>query len=185
MGGFDKCYIDWLCSFVYDRKNSSKSYDLLFEKLSNTEFVWSLMFDKNRAADGLKMRERFMEEIYWPDGVCIATSDQSPSLLEVLVSLSLRCEDFIMSDDSVGNRTGQWFWGMIVNLGLGGMHDKYYDEDYVDFVINRFLNREYDPDGKGGLFYIPNRKEDVRDVEIWYQLNWYLSDILEQEGEGL
>ena len=43
-----------------------------------------------------------------------------------------------------------------------------------DDVIKRFLDRDYEPNGKGGLFTIKNCRQDLRKVEIWYQLCWYL-----------
>ena len=43
------------------------------------------------------------------------------------------------------------------------------------------MNREYDSDGKGGLFTVKQSKYDMRTVEIWWQMNWYLDSILEQE----
>ena len=39
------------------------------------------------------------------------------------------------------------------------------------------LNRDYGRDGKGGLFTIEHCRYDMRDIEIWYQANWYLDNI--------
>ena len=79
-----------------------------------------------------------------------------------------------MDDPEIGDRTTQWFWGMISNLGLSGMYDGNFDLVMVKWNINRFLNREYSPDGKGGLFTVRDCEYDLRDVEIWTQLCWYL-----------
>ena len=98
------------------------------------------------------------------------------SVFEMMVALAQRCES-VMDDPKIGDRTGQWFWGMIASLGLNGMSDNHYDEKYVNDVVNRFLDREYEPNGKGGLFTIRNCEHDLRDVEIWYQLCWYLDTI--------
>ena len=57
------------------------------------------------------------------------------------------------------------------------MTDDRYDEGYALEKIYIFLNREYEPNGKGGLFFIRNCKEDLRNVEIWAQLCWYLDTI--------
>ena len=95
----------------------------------------------------------------------------------MIAGLALRCEENIMDDPQYGDRTGQWFWGMISNLGLGSMTDDRYDRAYVDFVIDRFLNREYEPNGRGGLFTVEKSKKDLRRVEIWYQMCWYLDSI--------
>ena len=82
-----------------------------------------------------------------------------------------------MDDPKFGNRTGQWFWEMITNLGLGSMTDNHYDRDYVDKVIDRFLNRKYERDGRGGLFTVRNCDKDLRKVEIFFQLCYYLDTI--------
>ena len=58
------------------------------------------------------------------------------------------------------------------------MTDSKFDRDFVDDVIARFLNREYEPDGKGGLFTVKNCSNDMRKVEIWSQLSWYLGSIM-------
>ena len=99
-------------------------------------------------------------------------------MLEMMIALALRCEEEIMDDPEIGNRTAQWFWLMITNLGLNGMSDDAYDRQLVTDVLNRFIDGEYEPDGRGGLFWLRKCKEDLRDVEIWCQLMWYLNTIV-------
>jgi hypothetical protein len=99
------------------------------------------------------------------------------SVLEMMVAIAIYCEEHVMDDPDYGDRTGQWFWGMISNLGLGAMHDENFDRRDVENKITRFLDRQYDPDGKGGLFRIRNCEHDLRKVEIFYQLCWYLNSI--------
>ena len=79
-----------------------------------------------------------------------------------------------MDNPTFGDRTGQWFWDMVRNLGLMNMTDDRFDEGHVRKVIDIFLDRKYEPDGKGGLFKIRHCRRDLREVEIWCQLNWYL-----------
>ena len=67
---------------------------------------------------------------------------------------------------------------MIVSLGLGGMTDQRYNREEVDDVIFTFLTRKYDYDGKGGLFTIPDCGVDMRNVEIWTQMCWYIDSII-------
>ena len=92
----------------------------------------------------------------------------------MMLALAIRCEETIMDDPKVGNRTKQWFWGMVTNLGLGSMTDDRFDRRFVDDVVERFLDRRYEPDGTGGLFTVRNCRYDLRKVEIWYQVCWYL-----------
>ena len=82
-----------------------------------------------------------------------------------------------MDDPNMGDRTGQWFWGMIINLDLGPFVNGKFDKRLVDDIITRFLNREYEPDGRGGLFMIRHCTRDLRTVAIWHQLCWYLDSI--------
>ena len=83
-----------------------------------------------------------------------------------------------MYDFEMGDRTGQWFWGMIENLELIQMTDGYFDEDYVEEVVYRLLNREYKRNGKGGLFTVTRQNVDMRTAEIWYQAAFYFNEVL-------
>lgn len=170
-------YFDWMSNLVCGKRYSKQvSYKKLLMQLHSTEFIFTIPMDENRAKDGVNLRYRFVlangcrELLDELDGPC--------SVLEMMIALAIRCEEGIMDDPGVGDRTGQWFWGMIVNLGLGSMIDARYDKEYVTDILKTFLERKYEPDGRGGLFTLRHCKRDLRDVEIWYQLNWYLDEYL-------
>ena len=95
----------------------------------------------------------------------------------MMIALAIRCEEGFMDDSRFGDRTAQWFWRMISNLGLSGMRDNNFDKGKVDYAITRFLDHKYEPDGTGGLFIVRNCDRDLRKVEIWYQLCYYLNEI--------
>ena len=57
------------------------------------------------------------------------------------------------------------------------MSDARFDRDRVEYVIAKFLNRDYEADGRGGLFRIRNCKYDLRNVEIWTQMLYFLDSI--------
>ncbi len=179
-GQINEEYFNWLYDLVCDRRYSrSHSYRKLLTRLHNTRFTYLIPRDQNRADDGKNLRYRYAIHNGYEDMVDYVLDDLSGpcSVLEMMVALSIRCEENIMDDPSVGDRTGQWFWNMIVNLGLGSMLDNNYDEDLVDDILERFLKRKYEPDGRGGLFTIRGCTRDLRRVEIWYQLCWYLDTI--------
>ena len=94
----------------------------------------------------------------------------------MILALAIRCEETIMDNPDYGDRTGQWFWGMLSNLGLARMTDDVFNEKIAIARIYDFMERRYEPDGRGGLFYIRNCPEDLRNVEIWTQLCWYLDN---------
>lgn len=169
-------YFDWLCRLVCGDKYAYKnSFDELLAHLHRVEFIYPLRKDRNRAEHGLEMRQYFAADYDLGDISDLLTGPCS--VLEMMIALAIRMED-IMDDPKLGNRTGQWFWKMIVNLGLGSMTDQNYDEKYVDKILERFLYREYEPDGRGGLFRIKNCEYDLRREEIWSSMLWYLNSVL-------
>ena len=174
-------YFEWLYEWVSkDRHHKDISYRKLLTYLHDTEFVWSIPKDENRADNGKSLRYRFTFTEYgdrYVESIIQDIGDRPCSIFEMMVALSLECEENIMDNPSYGNRTRQWFWEMINSLGLGGMTDEMFDISYVNYVVERFLNRDYEPNGKGGLFTIRDCDVDLRDVEIYYQLCWYLDSI--------
>lgn len=171
-------YFEWMYRLVCDDEYSrGLSYRKLLRYLHQEEFYYTLPMDGNRAEDGTDLRYRFGYEHSCEGPEIASRLDNRPcSILEMMVALAIRCEEQIMDDPDAGNRTGQWFWNMIVNLGLGPMDDKRFDPALVDNILKRFMNREYGPHGEGGLFAVRHCKKDMRFVEIWYQMNHYLTE---------
>ncbi|MGN1370903.1 MAG: hypothetical protein ACI4XM_01285 [Candidatus Coprovivens sp.] len=171
-------YFDWLCYFTKDKKHTK--YRKLLTFLHNKEFVVIIPNDSNRAADGIDLRWRFACELdYDRDFDEISRYlDRPCSVLEMMIALAIRCEEHIMEDPDIGNRTSEWFWIMIRNLGLHSMNDTRFNIDKVDEIVSTFLYREYKRNGEGGLFIVDNLKRDMCDIEIWYQMCWYLDNIL-------
>lgn len=178
-------YFDWLYDFVCssNRNRPELSYRRLFAFLHSIEFIYILEDDANRYDDGLQLRRRFVSE-----KLGYSTDDRDSyryildilrgpcSVLEMLIALSLRCEEQIMDDPRYGNRIKQWFWSMIKTIGIQTETDDMFDDRFVEDKILIFLNREYEPNGFGGLFYIPDTDEDMRELSIWAQLNRYLDN---------
>ena len=169
-------YFNWMYDMVFTKR--APSYARLLRYLNSQEFTYSIRLDGNRADDGLYLRYRFKQENHlravdvdrYLTGKC--------SVLEMMVALCLRIEEDIMDDPVKGNRIHKWFHVMLKSLGLLDMDDAYFDERYADKVVTRFLNREYEPNGAGGLFRIKDCPYDLRSVEIWYQMCWYFDSIL-------
>ena len=170
-------YFEWIFGLVCGKRYAKNlSYRKLLMHMHKTEFIYFIPKDANRLEDGLDLRYRFTLAI--DDNYALEYLDDPCSVLEMMVALAIRCEENIMDDPNVGDRTGQWFWGMVVNLGLGSMTDDMFDKQIVDDILYRFLYREYEPNGEGGLFTIKDCEKDLRKVEIWYQLCWYLDSIV-------
>lgn len=173
-------YFEWMYNLVSNNRYAEiNSYRKLLEFLHDTEFRYIIPKDENREHDGENLRLQFAYEKYDQDEAYLVIDMLSRpcSVLEMMIALAIRCED-IMDDPRVGNRTGQWFWKMIVTLGLGDMYDSRYDKEKVRDIVNTFLKREYQRDGQGSLFRVKNHKNDFRKFEIWIQMLWYLDTLV-------
>ena len=171
-------YFSWLCDTVHiDQEDSS--YLNLAKDLHHHIFYGIIPHDENRASDGEELREYYLREVNYPKYVTI---DGECSMLEMLIALARRMSfetsDPYGSDGS--DKTTYWFWEMIDNLDLIKFSDDYYydagGEEEVDRIIDRFLQRGYSEDGRGGLFPLEAPLCDQRGVEIWYQMNCYIAE---------
>jgi len=166
-------YYLWLVSIVY--KNG---YSKLLSKLYSTPYYYALSMDSNRESDGINLRYRFADEQGYDQRIVAAVVDCDPcSLLEMMIALSIRCEEDIMSNPNYGNRTSEWFWDMISSLGLAHMNDSHYDDGIVNDILERFLNNDYDANGHGGLFTVNNPPRPMYLIDIWSQMNEYLNTL--------
>jgi hypothetical protein len=171
----DEAYFVWLYSQVGSVKlrNRSKTYWKLLRLLFQKEFTWQgIEKDGNRAQDGKDLRVQFLRETNtvvdeegWLEMGC--------SFLEMMIALAWQLAF------EGGGEQHERFWEMIDNLGLLDCTDAHPpDEAIVDHILNKVINRDYSPDGAGGLFPLQRTSEDQRRVELWYQANAYLLERL-------
>lgn len=173
-------YFEWLKKQV-EFLNFPERYDKLFSILHKREFIWKHPMDRNRGSEALELRNLYFEET----GKKAPYHPAQATVLELLVSISKRMNFICTQYDE--DKTKVIFWRLIANLGLNDMYDRHYDylggDDAANYIIGRFLDREYDADGtNGGLFPMANARQNQREIELWYQMNQYLSD---PNGEDL
>lgn len=169
----DEVYFKWLYRQVASLrlKNPARTYWSLLRQLLETEFVWFVPNDDNRAMDGVELRTEFLTREDWPqDSFTDEWLSLECSMLEMLIALSRRLS-FVGGGASLDR-----FWQILHNIGLDKFNDLAYDGDYVAFACHRINNRTYDANGNGGLFPLKNTDIDQRGVEIWYQLNSYVME---------
>ena len=164
-------YLTWLMKQVCDEGYERfLDHRYLFEALDHETFRPRHPMDRSRMEDGLELRYRYIHE----------TGNEAPirdkcSLLEMMVALAMRCEEQIMIDLDVGRRVGRWFFYMVQSLAMP-LEKGYFTSPYTVMMASRRLrDGSYDPDGRGGLFYVPGFKGDMRTMEIWYQMQAYLN----------
>lgn len=164
-------YFNWLIAKIKRRPTSwttpSQSYWKLMRELQNTEFVFIVPMDDNRAEDGLELRREFVRENQIevdPDWMQIGCS-----VLEMLVAFARRAEF------ATDRGAHDWFWEFLENLGLAEFNDASgFDPRKVSESLDRLIWRTYDYNGVGGMLPIHEAQHDQRKVEIWYQFCEYL-----------
>lgn len=174
-------YFEWMYNLMSgERWSKGFGFRKLFAYLHDTEFIYLIPMDINRVYDGENLRYRYaIERTSHSDLIdaIVDELDRPCSVLELMIALAIKCEENFMDDPAYGDRTSQWFWEMIRSLGLNSFCDAWFDKRRVADIVRAFIFREYAPDGKGSLFWIRHCKEDLREVEIWYQLCWYINSI--------
>lgn len=172
-------YFRWLCRFIRDDPNfKRKSYKKLLEFLHEKQFIYTIPNDGNRAQDGIELRYRFAYENHYDVSEVESALSGQCSLFEMMVALAIRCEEHIMFDPDIGDRTGQWFWLMLKSSGLNSQSDDYFDSATANGIADDVMLHNYKKNGEGGLFTLKNAEYDLRYAEIWYQMCWYLDEVL-------
>ena len=166
-------YREWLLDFIrFD--DYCDRYGRLLDYLSTRKFTWSVDHDENRAEDGFALRCRFASEYdcdnFWEDRL-----PKKCSVLEMMIALSMRCEDVVWNPD-IGDRTAVWFWEMMWSLGFKYMTNINFDKTQCKNIVDRFLSRSYQACGCGGLFSIWDSEVDMRKAEIWYQMHAWIEE---------
>ena len=165
---FSDDYYYWLTDLLHDDYLQSM-YQKLLHQMLETEFTWSVPYDSNRASDGMYLRRLYARET----GIDVMFSGGC-AVLEMLIAMCRRCEEDLMHDPDLGDRTNVWFWDILENLGLDYYDDYNYDCDSVGTILERFLDRDYDKNGQGGAFYVLDSCVDFRKKDLWWQLNAFL-----------
>lgn len=165
-------YFEWLIDSISNSTYDPEDYSKVLIELYNTEYLPLDPFDDSRVEDAISMRE------YNGYG---AQSKWGANVLEVLIALARRGEDQIMWDPDKEDRSGVWFWAILKNMHLTEYPDIEYDENAVRIIVDKFIFKEYEADGTDGPFYIPNATRDVRIMDLWTQMNWYFTNLLETE----
>lgn len=166
-------YFEYLLDIIDDEQYSPDDYLDILWFLYEQDFTWTIENDSNRAGDGISLREHFLSDFGQRDyiyGPC--------SVLEMMVALAIRWENDIMYDPDYGDRTSHWFWYMMKNLGATKLDFSKFTYEKAEKCIKNFLNRDYNSDGKGGLFYVKNMSKNMTKIEIWYQMQYATDDIL-------
>lgn len=176
----DGWYFDALYDLVAaDRENvTDLSYRMLLGVLDGVEFRDTRGIDGNRVQDAQELRADLIAETDLDH--TIVRPFANVSLLEVMVAIATRLGQITGDED-----TAFWFWEMVSNLVLDGIDDAEFwsdPESYESEILDRaddVISINYDRDGLGGLFLLREgvAPQDMRDTELWYQMQYYANEV--------
>lgn len=172
----DDTYFMWLLEHVGADGAQWTDYTLLLLCLMDTVYIYDEKLangrEKNRALDGINLRREFAMECAGE----VASVEGECTVLEMLVALACRIEYELASEDGEEDPV-RWFELFLVNLDLLGFDDENFDEALVYAILSRWMHREYDRYGHGGLFPLKARRcPDQRKIETWYQMQAYIME---------
>lgn len=187
-----KTYLGWL-------QEKSGCGDVLSGILYEVDFESDIPQDKIQTDKAKEMRKTYAVEV----GSVGDFSDDAEkkkyidrlwksvhnpcSLLEMMVYLA-RSLDSILNEDEEKNFVPEFFKILLENSGLGALDDEDYDirPDYVRKYwldrVDAVLHKKYSETGKGGFFPLENPRCDQRKVSIWHQLNAWLEENSDEDG---
>lgn len=155
-------YYLWLDSLVNDG-----NHERLIRYLYEQPYRWQFTLDENRAAGGINLRRNYA----YNNGIDFRDVGNGPcSILEMLIALADRMVDILTME------IRDWFWDLIRNLGLKQFDDYRFDERRVTYILNGWLDRNYDSMGNGSLFPLRNYNGDVRTLDILSQMNIWINE---------
>ena len=165
-------YGGWLLWRVHNKR---KNYEMMFKQLHDTPFRYIIHRDKNRAEDGIYLRDEFMQDT----GIYIDSSKDC-SVLEMLVALAIRIDNEYIGDPGK-ERPEVIFWQMLKNLGLHKFPDNVSNPKKIFDILSIWIDRKFEKDGRGSIFPIKNPDENQVEIEIWSQMLSYLSKTYNQK----
>lgn len=167
-------YYRWLTGLIRNgRGYSKKDYSELLTYLNEKPYHWTKDMDSNRAEDGISLRWKFAYRHGISYGLVERYITGPCTVLEMMVALMLRSETHITGK----LKNGGIFWVMIRSLGLDIFDNKLFDQEEIDRILDRWMDNKIGKNGTGGLFTIENKNVDMRQEEIWKQMNWYFSEL--------
>lgn len=133
--------------------------------------------DIDREKDGLELRKEWSNDSLDGEFHVIPCT-----MLEMIIGISKRMSEQLMDEDGE-DKTAQYFWEIMENLGLTCMDDDNFGwetglaQKKIAKTCEILCKRQYNPDGTGGgMFPMPgilgiNQKK----IEIWYQMQEYIN----------
>ncbi len=164
-------YFNWLSLKVNPQ---GEPYLYLLKTLYSIPFRVSGLCptDVRREEDGRQLRKEYSMDT--GDGLTVEDEEYPCNVLECLTALASRMDDILGKYSE--NRADIWFYDMAFNLGLLQYDDSHFDEAAVRHTVETWMDRNYAPNGRGGLFPLERPIKNQRYVALWEQMAAYSNE---------
>lgn len=129
-------YKEYLKKMVVDGETCC--YTVLLKRLDLLPYFPNSR-NTDRYEDAEQLRIRYGDDNNIAD-ILSYFSKEPITVFEVLLALSIRIEEKIMVDDKKGNRTSQWFWALVNDIGLCEYDDDRWDLDLIDNTVKEWMS---------------------------------------------
>lgn len=179
-------YFMWLWELVGGNYPEYSDKSTLFYILCNLNFRLCLDEDENRLVDGYDYRYFYSEDVGIPYRFINEKLQFPSTICEVLLGLASRCNE-IAGDVSKGDRTADFFWRLVKNLGLMCYTNDYFNQTNWGRIVEEeayeivkicdiWMDRQFKFDGKGSPFPLKNPPGDERNTNLWYQMQAWIME---------
>lgn len=173
-----KEYEDYLWTLVDGNSETYKNYRHLFDILCHYRFVSKIHKDENRENDGYLLRNRFAAEKNYSVIEVLQLLTYDCTVCELLIALASRINSELISKPVDDDRTADWFWRMVRNLGLMRFKGELTGDQVIiiQTIIDIWMGRSFDFNGVGSPFPLNHPASDQRNIELWFQANYYIME---------
>lgn len=173
----DYRYFDYLLNLIYS--DEVENHRTILSIMFGTDFRWFVHNDDNRAMDGIEIRYNFEQDCDISERDFQELLLIPCSVMEVVCGLAIRMDNLMRDPEEP--HINRWFWELVNNLGLMDYTDdsfrkgQWIVKDVTD-ILDIFMDRTYDELGHGGLFPRNFCDKNQKEVELFYQMNGYISE---------
>jgi hypothetical protein len=175
-----KDYYNWLVYGVLQFPLNDTTKDIwepIMHGLFLRDYVPVLIMDESRACDGCDLRDLFMMNLLHNSQIVPQASpwDNKCSILEMMVALVCRMyEEFYVQYKDIYDVRNILFKTMLMSLGFSS--ERPVESQEFNQIIDNFMLRTYEPNGRGSLFYMGDKsKDDWREPPVWNQMLAFVS----------
>lgn len=173
----ERAYYEWLTDMLPGWRGS---HSRLLRQLFETPFRCTMETDSNRLGDGMELRSRFCWDCgYSADVRNELKARRECGVLEVMIAMAMRCEEEFMTLYTEDELIERWVGWMIRSMEIDRFDDEMYDPDAVEAALQAMMRRDYSPDGRGSLFYVPGFRGDLRQIDLWEQMMCWIEFVNE------